>query len=107
MGVRYLAPGELPARRADHPARPGDGVRVAYAIGRPVGGAVLRNRVRRRLRAVVAEFDRNDGLLEPGAYLIAAGREAADLPFETLRADVRRAIDRVHRREPVTSGNAT
>ena len=35
----------------------GDRVRVAYAIGRPVGPAVVRNRVRRRLRAAVREID--------------------------------------------------
>ena len=36
----------------------GTDVRVAYAIGRRVGPAVVRNRVRRRLRAAVRELDR-------------------------------------------------
>jgi len=102
--VRYLAPDELPARRAGSAARPPEGVRVAYAIGRPVGGAVLRNRVRRRLRAVVAELDRADGVLEPGAYLIGAGPEAAEVPFDALRGDLRRAVDRAHRRTPGVGG---
>ncbi|MGH8991614.1 MAG: ribonuclease P protein component [Acidimicrobiia bacterium] len=56
--------------------------RVAYAVGRKVGGAVTRNRVRRRLRASVA---RHRGALQPGAaYLIGAGREAATMPFAEL-----------------------
>src|SRR5579862_935798 len=35
------------------PGRPTDPPRVAFAIGRKVGGAVERNRLRRRLRVVV------------------------------------------------------
>jgi ribonuclease P protein component len=34
---------------------PGDPPRVAFAIGRPVGNAVVRNRLRRRLRALSRE----------------------------------------------------
>jgi ribonuclease P protein component len=66
---------------------PGDGAvppRVAYAVGRRVGGAVVRNRVRRRLRASVA---RHRAELRPGAsYLIGAGRDAATMPFTELDA---------------------
>jgi ribonuclease P protein component len=62
---------------------------VAYAIGRRVGPAVVRNRLRRRLRAVVAE-------LAPGApagdYLIACDPEAASLPFSDLKALVSKAF---------------
>ena len=44
--------------------------RVAYAVGRRVGGAVARNRVRRRLRAATRA---HAGELEPGrAYLVGA-----------------------------------
>ena len=47
----------------------GNDVRVAYAIGRKVGPAVVRNRVRRRLREAVRELDRTTaGGLECGAY---------------------------------------
>jgi len=63
--------------------------RVSYAVGRKVGGAVVRNRLRRRLRAVVAE---GTGSLVPGAYLVAAGREAAGLPYEELKTHVTQAM---------------
>jgi ribonuclease P protein component len=53
---------------------------VAYAVGRNVGGAVARNRLRRRLRAVVAALD-----LAPGTYLIGAGPAAATLSSQDLR----------------------
>ena len=56
--------------------------RVSYAIGRHVGGAVVRNRVRRRLRAAVQA---HAAMLQPGAsYLFGAGREALTMPYETL-----------------------
>ena len=42
--------------------------RVAFAVGRRVGPAVARNRVRRQLRAVAVELAPE---LAPGAYLIA------------------------------------
>lgn len=60
---------------------------VAYAIGRPVGPAVVRNRLRRRLREVVRA--RRD-LLEPGcAYLLGAGAGAVAMsPAELERAVV-------------------
>ena len=59
-----------------------DHARVAYAVGRRAGGAVVRNRVRRRLRAHVSA--RPD--LGPGAYLVSAGPEAAALGFDELGA---------------------
>jgi ribonuclease P protein component len=55
---------------------------VAYAIGRRVGTAVVRNRVRRRLRALTREAA---PLLHPGAYMISVGPEAALLSSEKLR----------------------
>jgi ribonuclease P protein component len=59
---------------------------VAYAVGRKVGGAVSRNRVRRRLRASVAL---HRTYLQPGAaYLVGAGREAATVSFAELDAAV-------------------
>ena len=52
------------------PPAPTDPPRVAYATGRAVGAAVVRNRVRRRLRAAVRD---QAPLLRPGrAYLIRA-----------------------------------
>ena len=70
----------------------GDGVRVAYAIGRRVGPAVVRNRLRRRLRAAVREIDAERGGLAPGAYLVSARPEAAGRPYPELRADLADAL---------------
>ena len=65
---------------------PGDPLlppRVAYAVGRRVGPAVVRNRVRRRLRAATMA---RRGELQPGAYLFGAGPAAATASFAELDA---------------------
>lgn len=67
-------------------------VRVAYAIGRKVGPAVVRNRLRRRLRSAVRELDRSDGGLAPGAYLVALRPQAAHRSYDQLRHDLALAI---------------
>ncbi|MFZ4514895.1 MAG: ribonuclease P protein component [Acidimicrobiia bacterium] len=67
--------------------------RVAYAIGKAFGGAVERNRLRRRLRAV---FARRAGDLVPGgAYLVGAGPATAELDFEALDEAVAQLLARV------------
>jgi ribonuclease P protein component len=66
---------------------------VAYAIGRAVGPAVVRNRVRRRLRALVAEEARRG--LPPGWYLFGARTAAATVPATELAADVRTVADEI------------
>ena len=58
---------------------------MAYAVGRSVGGAVVRNRLRRRMRAVVFELGPQ---LRPGAYLVGAAPEAVSLPFRELQVMV-------------------
>ncbi|HUR49641.1 MAG TPA: ribonuclease P protein component [Acidimicrobiales bacterium] len=71
-------------------ADPGsDRARVAYAIGRNVGGAVHRNRARRRLRAVMAELGPR---LSGRAWLVGAGPEVLRTDFEALRADADAAV---------------
>jgi ribonuclease P protein component len=62
---------------------------VAYAVGRAVGGAVERNRLRRRLRAIV-----RDAELAPGAYLISVAPSAARLTFDELAGHVTAACRR-------------
>jgi ribonuclease P protein component len=65
---------------------------VAYAISRAVGTAVVRNRLRRRLRALVAT---RGELLPPGTYLIGAAPGAAARSSSELRFDLDALITRV------------
>jgi len=67
-----------------------DRARVAFAIGRPVGAAVVRNRLRRRLRMIVRQH-----ALAPGWWLIGARPNAVDLKFEDLRSTMCELADRV------------
>ena len=64
---------------------------VAFAIGRKVGGAVVRNRLRRRLRAELGLLA-GAGSLRPGSYLVGLRPEAAALDGTELRSHLRRAL---------------
>jgi len=61
--------------------------RVAYAVGRPVGTAVARNRLRRRLRAAVADCDATRPL-PAGWYLLGAAPAASELSAAELHGAV-------------------
>jgi ribonuclease P protein component len=67
---------------------------VAYTIGRRVGSAVVRNRVRRRLRMLVREAA---PVLGSGAYLIGVGPAAALLPYEDLRTTLMKALKSIEK----------
>ncbi len=64
--------------------------RVAFAVPRSVGGAVDRNRVRRRLREAVRS---QAALMLPGtAYLIGARRGAAETTYREIEATLRELV---------------
>src|SRR5437763_5646825 len=71
------------------PGDPAEPPRVAYAIGRRVGGATVRNRIRRRLRTIVGDLR---PLLGPGAWLIGAAPEVATLSYDELKRTVAEAL---------------
>ena len=60
---------------------------VAFAVGKPVGAAVARNRLRRRLRHLIAAADP-----APGTYLVSAGPTAATLSDQELRDLLQRGL---------------
>jgi ribonuclease P protein component len=68
--------------------------RVAFAVARAAGGAVARNRTRRRLRAALREL-RLAGELPGGTYLLTAGPEVRTLPWTDLLATLREAVTTV------------
>lgn len=70
--------------------------RVAFAIGRRVGSAVVRNKLRRRLRAVASELAAS-GALAPGDYLVAVSQDAATASFTALRSGMTTACARLGR----------
>lgn len=65
---------------------------AGFAVSRAVGGAVVRNLVKRRLRAVMAE---SLATLPEGSHVVVrALPNAADASFAELRADVLSAMAR-------------
>jgi ribonuclease P protein component len=73
------------------------GVRVAYSVGRRLGTAVERNRVRRRLRAAMRDVSRDGDGLRPGAYLVLVRPEAGTTPYPELRRSLGEACAAVAR----------
>ncbi|MGA1345933.1 MAG: ribonuclease P protein component [Ilumatobacteraceae bacterium] len=65
--------------------------RVAFAIGRAHGPAVVRNRLRRRLRAAFRELAAA-GLVPAGTYLVGIERSMTEHLLRTSGSDL---IDRV------------
>lgn len=68
--------------------------RVAFSIGRALGPAVVRNRVRRRLRAMLRQAS-SASALAPGCYLFGAAPGAGSRSYVELEFDLRQLLDRV------------
>lgn len=71
--------------------------RVAFALGRALGPAVVRNRVRRRLRAMLRQGSSAtaDMKLPPGCYLFGAAPAAGSRSYVELEFDLRQLLARV------------
>lgn len=70
--------------------------RLAFAIGRAVGPAVTRNRVRRRLRALLST-----GIEPPpGWYLIGARPSVTELTFDQLGAELTTLLAKIPSNSP-------
>jgi len=86
-------------------AENGAGVaRAGFVVPRAVGGAVVRNRVRRRLRALVAPRLAGRAGLD---VVVAAGEEAATRSFAALGVDLDAGLARALRRLRPGDGAAT
>jgi ribonuclease P protein component len=97
-GIRRREPG-LVLEACPTPSlsrRPG-AVRVGYTASRKVGGAVARNRAKRRLRAAAAALLPLYGC-EGSDYVLVAKVETLSRPFGDLLADLAGAIRAANRR---------
>jgi ribonuclease P protein component len=69
--------------------------RVAFAIGRAIGSATTRNRLRRRIKALLRES--TSTTLPPGWYLIGARPTAIELTFDQLKSELMQLLHSVNR----------
>jgi ribonuclease P protein component len=76
---------------------------VAYAINRRVGNAVVRNRLRRRMRAIMSEQAPS---LPVGAYVVSTGPTGPLLGFDELKVAMSQALEKATHRPPSPSPTA-
>ena len=91
-GKRYATPGFVLLvrdRRDDSPA-----IRLGITITKKVGNAVIRNRMRRRFRALAQEMLADKG--KAGADHILIGRDSGiERDLDALRADMVKALGKL------------
>ena len=77
--------------------RDGDpAMRVGFTVTKKIGNAVIRNRMKRRLRALSRELLPDAGM--PGADHVLIGREGGiEREFGVLRAELTKALAKVAR----------
>ncbi len=104
-GIRR-SQGSLTLEMAPTPGRgcSSDTVRYGVTASRKVGGAVERNRAKRRLREAaravlpLSAIGGND-------YVLVARRETLSKPFDDVLADLVRALEAAHARQRNASGD--
>lgn len=75
---------------------------IGYAIGRQVGGAVERNRIKRQLRAL---FGAKSSQLRPGWYLVGVTPKAAGSSWDQISTLVDRLIGQIDAKMSQNSQN--
>jgi ribonuclease P protein component len=69
-------------------------MRVGFTVTKKIGGAVVRNRMKRRFRALAREILSDNGL--PGADHVMIGRaKGIERDFAQLRSELAAALDRL------------
>ncbi|KQM95273.1 ribonuclease P protein component [Sphingomonas sp. Leaf22] len=83
-------------RRADELAESPNAMRIGITVSKKVGNAVVRNRMKRRFRALAAEMLPDMGVA--GADHVLIGRASGiERPFDDLKADLTKALRKVRR----------
>jgi ribonuclease P protein component len=100
-GKRLHAKGFLlqaaPRQDGDGPAGHPQGQsapRFGFTVTKKIGGAVLRNRIRRRLKEALRLIEPLPGRPSHD-YVILARPEAAGMPFSALQAEIVRALGKI------------
>ena len=71
-------------------------MRIGYTVTKKIGNAVVRNRMKRRFRALVRDLMPDLGI--PGADHVLIGRAGGiERNFAILGADLRKALGKLHK----------
>jgi ribonuclease P protein component len=93
-GLRTTTPGFILLVRDRKDADPA--MRVGFTVTKKIGGAVVRNRMKRRFRALARELVPAKGIA--GADHVMIGRaNGLDRDFALLRSDLSQALDRLRK----------
>ena len=106
---KWAAPGLiLQVRRCAEDENAAAEIRVGFTVSRKVGGAVARNRARRRLRAAAEQVLTQHA--KGGRDYVIIGRGATvERPFDALIGDLTTALERLGARRgrgPIAAGDA-
>ena len=72
-------------------------MRVGFTVTRKIGGAVVRNRMKRRFRALAREVVSSNGI--PGADHVMIGRaKGVERDYASLRSELAGALKRLRQR---------
>jgi len=72
-----------------------EGARFGFTVTKKMGNAVVRNRIRRRLKAAI-EHLAPDIAMAGYDYVLVSRRAAVSLPYQDLLSDLQQAFERVH-----------
>lgn len=104
LAVRGSARASVPVCLIEARKRPdgaiGDqGPRFGFTVTKKLGNAVVRNRIRRRLKSAIAAIsaDHAKGGFD---YVLVARSAAFDRPYEDVMADLIRAFNLLHKTPP-------
>lgn len=94
-GRRVAMPGFV-LQVYERPQGEAEGLRIGYTCSRKVGNAVARNRAKRRLREIARLALPELGRSDHDYVLIGRRDTTAQMKFETLQADLAKALDILH-----------
>ncbi len=90
---RYAARKTVVVQMRECPAAQ-DGVRAGFTATKKIGGAVVRNRCKRRLRALARHYLPTLG--KPGYdYVFIARHNTASAPHDMLAGDIQKALEKL------------
>jgi ribonuclease P protein component len=94
-GARFAAPSLVLQARARADTGASGGARFGFTATKALGGAVERNRARRRLKAAVRQVAEAHAV-EGYDYVLIARSGTVKRPFAELTMDLERALTKVH-----------